>query len=352
MEQGSDRQSAGVLGRVLVVGAVLVLGLAGCGQAPQPAAAAPSGGASVVQMLTDPHVTDARWVSSDNLRVTINRFGQPRLFLTTGFDDYKPTWSQSGGRLAFFRALQYGSEFANWKTKLCTIRVDGTGLRELSPGRWADFNPTWTRDGTNQILFNRYAVRGSTSNDTYLISPDGAIGDEVLVSNPANGYEWGFSGLRDGRIFIDRVSWASSPPLARSFLLTPRPGGVGVYEEITRPTRKLWHKLSVSPSERRVAYMLDNDDNMSTYEDVVLYYADFDPATLTVSNPVAITDYDPNHICEYPRWSADESLVLYDSNRTGAYQMYAYRLADRMTARLSSDATTNSQFGSFEDVPK
>lgn len=175
----------------------------------------------------------------------------------------------------------------------------------------------------------------------------------MLVSDPANGYEWGFSGLRDGRIFIDRVSWATSPPTARSFLLTPRPGAVGVYEEITRPTRQLWHKLSLSASERRVAYMLDNDGNMSTYNnDVVLYYADFDETTLVVSNPVAITDYDPAHVCEYPRWSAEESLILYDSNRTGVYQMYAYRLADRVTARLSSDPASNSQFGSFEGVPK
>ncbi len=41
-----------------------------------------------------------------------------------------------------------------------------------------------------------------------------------------------------------------------------------------------------------------------------------------------------------------------NSNRTRACQMCAYRLADPMTARLSSDATTNSQFGSFEHVPK
>jgi hypothetical protein len=161
MEERGGRQSAGVPGLVVTVGAVLILALARCGQASQPLAGAPS--ASLVRMSADPLVTDARWVSSDNLRVTINRYGQPRLFLTTGFDDFKPTWSQSGGRLAFFRALQYGPEFAAWKTRLCTIRVDGTGLRELSAGRWADFNPTWTRDGTNQILFNRYAVRGSTN---------------------------------------------------------------------------------------------------------------------------------------------------------------------------------------------
>jgi Tol biopolymer transport system component len=98
--------------------------------------------------------------------------------------------------------------------------------------------------------------------------------------------------------------------------------------------------------------MLDNDDNMSTYNDVVLYYADFDVRTRVVSNPVAITDFDLAHICEYPRWSADETLIIYDSNRTGTYQMYAYRLADRTTARISTDATVDTQFGNFENLPK
>jgi len=350
-QPAGGRRSLAVRASVAALGAALILAVGACGT-PNPPLSPPSDRTSIVHMSDDPHFTNARWVSSDNLRVTINAYGQPRTFLTTGADDFKPTWSATGGRLAFFRALQYGSTFADWKTRLCTIRVDGTGFRELSLGRYADFNPTWTRDGTNLILFNRYAVRGSTSNDIYLIPPDGSPGEELLVSNPANGYEWGFSGLRDGRIFMDRVSWATSPPQARSFLLTPRPGRLGVYEEIARPTRQLWHKLSLSPSETRVAYMLDNDDDMSTYNDVVLYYADFDKTTLSVSNPVAITDYDTSHVCEYPRWSADESLILYDSNRSGTYQMYAYRLADRLTARLSSDPATNSQFGSFENVPK
>ncbi len=173
------------------------------------------------------------------------------------------------------------------------------------------------------------------------------------MSDPRNGYEWAFSGLKDGRIFIDRVSFhgGAAPATARSFLLSPRPGGTAIYQELRRPTRKLWHKLSVSPSETRVAYMLDQDGDMSTYQDVVLYYADFDPSALTVSNPVAITDLHPTCIHEYPRWSADESLIVYDSNCSGTYQLYAYRLSDGATTRVSADPWANDQFGNFEAVP-
>lgn len=292
----------------------------------------------------------ARWASSSDLRITVSTPGRPRLYLTNG-DDFKPSWSPNGSMLTYFHDLRYGSTFDQWKTGLCVVDADGTAPRALSTGQYADFNPTWTRDGTNRIIFNRYAVRGATSNDIYLISPTGGPGDEVLVSNPQNGYEWAFSGLRDGRLFIDRIQWTASGAVVRSFLLTPT-GVAGVYEEIMRPTTQLWQKLSLSPSETKVTYMLDNNGDMSSYNDNVLYYADFDRETRVVSNPVAFTTYDPSQISEYPSWSADESIIIYDSNRSGVYQQYAYRLADGTTTVLSDDATRNFQFGAFESLPK
>jgi Tol biopolymer transport system component len=300
---------------------------------------------------TGPPITTAPWASSYNWRIAISAYGQPRLVLTDG-DDFKPSWSQTGSLLTFFHTMQYGDTFDAWKTKLCVIGADGSNPRILSNGQYADFNPTWTRDGTNQIIFNRYAVRGSTSNDIYLISPQGSVGDEVLVSTPSNGYEWAFSGLKDGRIFIDRIVWTSTGAMAQSFLLTPHPGGTPTYEEITRPTTLLWQKLTVSPSETKVTYMLDNNGDMSTYNDDVLYYADFDVKTRVVSNPVAFTTYDLSQISEYPSWSADESYIIYDSNRSGIYRMYAYKLADGTTTEISDDATTNFQFGDFINLPK
>ncbi len=298
-------------------------------------------------------MTGERWAASADLNISIQQQGKPHIYLTEANRDFKPSWSKSGSMIAFFRLLNYGPEFAQWKTKLCVINANGSGLRELTDGAAADFNHTWTRDGTNMILFNRYAVDHPGSNDIYLTSPTATPGEEVLLSHPDHDFEWAMSGLSDGRIFIDRIVFPfAAPPKVRSFLMTPNPGGIGHYEELIRPTTKMWHKLSVSPDETKVAYMLDNNDDMSSYADVVLYYADFDKERLVVENPVAITEKSPESVEEYPRWSADGSLIIYDSNRTGIYQLYAYRPADGEHGRLSADQDNDYQFGNFENAPK
>ncbi len=138
----------------------------------------------------------------------------------------------------------------------------------------------------------------------------------------------------------------------RSFLLTLHPGGAPTYDELRRPAPQPWSKLSVSPSETRVAYALDMDGDLRTTQDVVLTWAKLDLAGRLVSDPVPFTPRDPGCIHEYPRWSADEQVILYDSNCSGTFQVYAYRLADGSTTRLSEDPAVSSQFAVFEGVPQ
>jgi hypothetical protein len=296
------------------------------------------------ELTYDPHsldfanLTTEKWVSSENLQIVINSQGHQQTILTTGFRDYKPSWSKEGDRITFFRLIMDGPTFDLWKTKLCVINADGT-----------DFNQTWTRDGSHLIIFNRYSMDGIGRNRIYLINPTGQMGDEQLVSDINQGFEWAYCGLKDGRIFIDR----SNHQGYRSFLLTPDPGKIGKYEEIVRPTTLVWHKLSLSPSETKVCYMLDTGKSSSiSYADSVLYYADFDINTLVVSNPVQITEFSMRYIDEYPRWSSDESLIVFDSNRSGVSQLYAYRLSDGLTRRISPNETMNYNFGNFEKIPK
>lgn len=179
---------------------------------------------------------EERWASSENLQITINQRDTQKLSVTSGYQDYKPTWSKTGDKLTFFRFVSKGRGFHTWRTKICVVNIDGTGFRELTIGDYPDFNPTWTRDDSNLIIFNRHSTERGWKNQIYIIPPGGTVGDEKLVSHPSNAYyEWAFSALKDGRIFIDR----KGSDFAKSFLLTPNPGKLGKYEEIKRPTAKL-----------------------------------------------------------------------------------------------------------------
>jgi effector-binding domain-containing protein len=292
---------------------------------------------------------DSPWAASENLRIVVHAPNGPDRVLTDGRRDFKPSWSPDGTMLTFFRLVTRGPEFKDWRTRICVIKVDGTGLRELTSGAHADFNPTWTRDGTQRIVFNRYSPQGGWHNRAYWISPNAAPGEEQLVSDPSYPhFEWVTGALRDGRLLVDRVT----PTSVDSYLLRPDPGRAGHYEHLKRPTTQVWHKLTVSPSERRVAYMLDRDRNSATYEDVVLCYADLDLATRAIANQVEITETRAGVVHEYPAWSHDETLVYYDSNVLGRYQLFAYRIADATTRRVSPHSDRDYQFVALEGLPR
>jgi hypothetical protein len=95
-----------------------------------------------------------RWASTENLRVAVHGSTGEVKLLTDAPRDMKPSWSRTGSLLTFFRIREVGPailDFHLWKTALCVVAADGSGLRELTDGTHADFNPTWMRDGTNRV---------------------------------------------------------------------------------------------------------------------------------------------------------------------------------------------------------
>ncbi len=335
------------LGRRCLVALLLASG-AGCG----------GGGGGLDLGALPPPVPDGqavalggRWVASRNLEITVYEGTKPVRTLTTGHDDFKPVWSPSGDTIAFFRAISDAGDFYQWRTKLCVIHADGTGYRELTDGSHRDFNPTWTRDGTGRILFNRYAEGGDPSrNDAYWTTPDASPGDEVQLNHGA-GWEWVDAGLLDGRLFVDRYNPVSG--YQSSYLLTPGDGGG--YRELARPTHRYWHKVSVSPSQTRVAYMLDLSGTPGIYSDDVLYWAELDLESGAVTNPVLITRPEGGAcINEYPRWYPDETMIVFDSSCAGDGwpRAYAYRLADGALFPISDDPGVNVMFVNYEHTPQ
>lgn len=290
-----------------------------------------------------------RWASSENFEITINSSMGDRIVLTSGYVDYKPSWSLDGSMITFFRLWNNSRlPIEEWRTSICVANVDGSGVRELTSGDFTDTNPTWTRDGSNMVLFHRYSSEPELRMKAYMISPDGSPGDEVLLSDPSFTYhEWPFSGLRDGRVFVD----VTGSGIWRTCLLTPSPGQRGTYEDIARPMPFNWHKVSLSPSETKVAYMM-YDPGSRPWEDAVICYADFDVDTRVMSNQVIVTASNPACIFKYPRWTKDERYLIYDSNISGRYQIYAYRLADGHVQRISPDLNRDYMFATFDGVPK
>ena len=124
-------------------------------------------------------------------------------------DDYKPVPSPDGSQIAFFRAIDYGKgQDITWRTRICVMNADGTGLRELTAGDHMNTNPQWTRDGSNKILWTRiestlslFGINIPLGMNTYWTDREAEPGDEERISKGWM-YEFVYSGLKDGRLLI------------------------------------------------------------------------------------------------------------------------------------------------------
>jgi Tol biopolymer transport system component len=319
----------------------------------------------------DPNVftQSSRWASStikdspDILRITIHD-GDNYKFLTEGHRDHKPVWSKEGDMLTFFRATGETDAipFHLYRTHICVVKSDGTGFRELTDAGNPNVNPTWTRDGSNKIIFNRLSKSRFGNNRVFMISADAAMNDTLLISDPAN-FEWAESGLKDGRIFIFRINrskyivnhiipFITARKLQSYYLLDPVNKK---YEPVDRPNKFPTHKLSLSPSETKVVYMKDLDGKLHTYNDVVIAYAEFDSNNLAVKNEVVISTKDKKHIDMYPRWSPDERFIIYSSSRGGKMwdmKQYMYNLNTGETHEIPLGDLILDMYPCFEDSPK
>ncbi len=266
-------------------------------------------------------------------------------------DDYKPTYSKDGSKVAFFRAIDYGSgPYKEWKTKLCAINVDGTGFKELTKGDYADFNPMWTRDGSDKITFSRIDIstNPATSN-VYWTNPDSEPGQEQRISDP-NKNDFVYSGLEDGRLLVrgDNNSY---------YLMTPSTTETPLYEELSYPFPGTYlHKMSISPSETKITYMKVVDTSVPTENGSIIAYADFDANTLEMKNEVEVSEIDVLVTHWYPCWTKDENTIVYaihpDKTTGDLGFIVAYSILDGTTTKISGSETMNYRYPNVKGVIK
>jgi len=286
-----------------------------------------------------------------NGRIYVNVLGKPEGKPITvppvrGWEDFKPSWSKTGDMLVFFRRVKNDPNVINWKTILCVIKVDGTGFQQLTDDTHTNFNPTWTRDGTNTPIWNRRNLK--TGGFIVMKSKVGnRPGQEVAITDPRY-HNWAYTCLMDGRILVQcmhpKQGWGY-------FLMTPKAGGAPSYQRIDTAglARKgLLDRISISPSEDKVCFehQIGHKHNPIGR---TLYVADFDAKKLAMTNvkPFANLERKPQWFA-YPRWTKGEKAIVYHAARA----LYLYNLKDGKTTRVSTNPRADYRYPHGERMPK
>jgi Tol biopolymer transport system component len=268
--------------------------------------------------------------------------------LTTGHMDFKPSWSKTSDMLVCFRRIKDDPVTANWKSAIFVINAGGEGFHQLTDGTRTDFNPTWTRDGSNTPIWNR---KNAATGGFHVMQSKigGKPGEEVAITDETF-HTWAHSCLMDGRMLVN----SAHPTLGwGAFLVARGRDRKPLYESVQWElgTRGQMHRASVSPSEKKICFEFLAGDRF-TEPGHTLYIADFDAQKRSITNLKAIANEAGKKIWfAYPRWIEGEAAVVYHSGETGTNQLYVYRLAEGSTKRVSSDAGADYRYPHGEAAP-
>lgn len=264
------------------------------------------------------------------------------------YGDYKPVTSPDGGKIAFFRVTnemdKQTGDVSVWRSRLCVMNHDGTDLRELTDDTYFNANLHWTRDGTNRITWFRI-INDTGEPNTYSsikiwrTSPDAKPGDEELLSDSEYPHEISHSNLKDGRIFLMRGH-------KDNFLMTPNPTGKPTYEKLSYPFDPMHlHKVCISHDETKISYMKQTMENLQNdeYMGSIICYADFDAATLAITNEVEITEQDYKRIIWYTSFSPDDKCIIYiDNGKTMLHD-----IASGTNKQISTDDSVEYRYPNY-----
>ena len=298
------------------------------------------------QAATEVKSTGYRGSYFMNGEIHVNTYGTPeRKPLTSGHQDFKPSWSKTGDMLVFFRRLKNHRVTVMWKTAIHIINVDGTGLHQLTDGTHTDFNQTWTRDGTNTPIWNR--KNPATGSFYVMKSRVGAKPGEEVALTDKHYHTWAYTCLMDGRILVQ----CAHPKQGHGYyLMTPHANGKPRFKPIgcAMATRGILDRVSISPSETRICFEYQTGFK---YKDAgrTLYIADFDASKPSITNAKAFANEGrADRWFAYPRWTKDEKAIVYHASPS----LYLYTLKDGSTRQVSTTVGADYRYPHMEATPK
>jgi TolB protein len=212
--------------------------------------------------------------------------------------------SKLNGRITFSGGRRHAED-------VYVINADGTNRRKVTTGPAAEFDPTWSSDGS-QIAY-RHQTGDDRTTDIYVIRIDGS--DARNLTKNEDVADWGPSWSPDGR----EIAWNSdraTPGTFRGFLMRPdgshvEPLGADAWVEYAA-----W-----SPDGTELAFMGQTPEGTDNYE-IYVVNADGSGLRRLTNSP------GPDG---WPAWSPDGERILFSSVRDDC----AY--ADEADCKTSGD---------------
>jgi Tol biopolymer transport system component len=232
--------------------------------------------------------------------------GVIRAITSPNLDAVQPAWSPNGRRIAFWGANS-GGDVDIW-----TIAVDRppaeTRPLAVTHDHWTDWSPAWSPDG-RYLYFS--SDRAGTMN-LWRVRIDQS-GGEVLsppepLSTPSSNSGWiAFS--RDGHrlAYARRLTYSK---LYRQGFDPERAVLTGTAKELTSGERRI-REPAISPDGAWVAARVQDPQS-----DLVLIRPDGSGMTRLTND---------SFVDRIPRWSPDGRLIVFQSNRSGKFGLWAIR---------------------------
>jgi hypothetical protein len=285
----------------------------------------------------------ASYYKDGQLHVTV--LGQPEgRPLTQGHWDFKPSWSKTGDKLVFFRRFKDDPDVNQWITATCIINVDGTGFHQLTDGTHTDFNPTWTRDGTNTPLWNRKTA-GKGSYHIMAGKIGGKPGEEIALTDPSH-HAWVHSALMDGRLLVA----ATLPQKGRGYyLMKPNAGGLPSYERVAceLAAKGILDRISISPDETKLCFEYQTGFNYE-FPGRTLYVADFDAKQRSITNLKSFANAEGKKVWfAYPRWLKGQNSIVFQAGG----KLWVYDLRAGKSVQVSTDKNADYRYPFGEGNP-
>ncbi|MBI1742666.1 PD40 domain-containing protein [Candidatus Acetothermia bacterium] len=241
-----------------------------------------------------------------------------QLLTKLGYWSDQPRWSPDG------KQIMYAHRDASRVGGLRTVSSDG---QSDHPRLARGSNASWSPDGT-QILYTKIDLEKYKSNEKTVLMGDLYLYDismkqETRLTRGERVYKAEF--FPDGqRILLGKYRWGDDGPMLA--ILDRRTNHIVPLKEFGLNDYFI-HSFAISPDGQQIALSIWRRGG---YQDI--YLMSSNGGELTALTLDKFVDLDPT-------WSRDGNFVLFSSDRSGVYNLYAYQVSDETLQRVSNVLT-------------